>query len=599
MKGVFRVLASHLRVGYVGGLVLLDLVLWVLILWDCFALARREASRRTLEAAASFDYAALSRSDLSRLVLILFVLVLLLPILLGAARITFFSRTHFSRRSWPIRGRGRVVYGIHWLLALGYVSGLAVLLQAERLSGVRIVGQEPEFSYRSASTLLLDVSSRVVVGAVGLQLFAIVCTEVYQIVKEKQRRAPSSDRPATTWWGSYKSKTLLADLKSDLYPGYRRSGNFNAASMAPELRGVRRRARELFASYQAQTPGSLASGERLNELYSRCQEKIVALLDEGTRMKQYRLEILPGTARALDVAVGRARGRRKRILLSPFEHPVEHAVARWLEISAGCKVHEFTNLEDLVDKPWVATMEAFCGSVAAAIEEYSEAGESPILVMSEVAWASGLIVPVREVVEDLDRRIGRGKFQVIVDGAHVPGNLAVGRGLDCADYYLASAHKWMMAPDPCGLLLSRQGGDFFPVYDGWSGQLPESTASVRLVSGLLATLEQLGPRMGYVRQRSSELVREFRRRLPSRIQVVGEESGLANSFMMAVEPEEKLAWRFSSAKEIGRFCEARGVSLNAIEAPHNRIWLRVAFPYFHDAGNVRRLVRCLEASLEG
>jgi len=71
-----------------------------------------------------------------------------------------------------------------------------------------------------------------------------------------------------------------------------------------------------------------------------------------------------------------------------------------------------------------------------------------VISVSHVNFTNGLIMPVRALV-DMARPRG---IMVAVDGAHPPGMMPVDlRALD-ADFYASSPHKWLLAPQGCGLL---------------------------------------------------------------------------------------------------------------------------------------------------
>jgi selenocysteine lyase/cysteine desulfurase len=74
-----------------------------------------------------------------------------------------------------------------------------------------------------------------------------------------------------------------------------------------------------------------------------------------------------------------------------------------------------------------------------------------VLSISHVLFTTGMIQPVRELVE-LAR--SRGIVSVI-DGAHPPGMLALDLMAIDADYYASSPHKWLLAPKGTGLLVTR------------------------------------------------------------------------------------------------------------------------------------------------
>jgi len=92
---------------------------------------------------------------------------------------------------------------------------------------------------------------------------------------------------------------------------------------------------------------------------------------------------------------------------------------------------------------------------ADAVVRIFEAAVTPktrLMLVSQVSFVTGQVLPVREVVR-MGRRHG---IPVIVDGAHGFAHFPfVQRDLEC-DYYAASLHKWLYAPHGTGMLYVRR-----------------------------------------------------------------------------------------------------------------------------------------------
>jgi isopenicillin-N epimerase len=90
------------------------------------------------------------------------------------------------------------------------------------------------------------------------------------------------------------------------------------------------------------------------------------------------------------------------------------------------------------------------GQVLAAVER-AITPRTRLAVIDHIVSESGVVLPVAELVA-LCRARGAPDLKVLVDGAHVPGQLALDIPALGADYYAANLHKWAFAPRSCGLL---------------------------------------------------------------------------------------------------------------------------------------------------
>ncbi|MDX2131779.1 MAG: aminotransferase class V-fold PLP-dependent enzyme [Planctomycetota bacterium] len=80
-----------------------------------------------------------------------------------------------------------------------------------------------------------------------------------------------------------------------------------------------------------------------------------------------------------------------------------------------------------------AVVEAVCGAITP---------RTRLVFVSHVTSGSALVLPVKAIVDECNRR----GVDVVVDGAHAPGQVPVDvRGL-APTYYVGSGHKWLSAP---------------------------------------------------------------------------------------------------------------------------------------------------------
>jgi isopenicillin-N epimerase len=87
------------------------------------------------------------------------------------------------------------------------------------------------------------------------------------------------------------------------------------------------------------------------------------------------------------------------------------------------------------------------------------------IFISQITSATALIFPVKEICE-----IAKDKgLLTIVDGAHVPGHIALNLAEIKADVYTGACHKWMCAPKGCSFLyVKKEFQDMFdPLVVSW------------------------------------------------------------------------------------------------------------------------------------
>lgn len=93
-------------------------------------------------------------------------------------------------------------------------------------------------------------------------------------------------------------------------------------------------------------------------------------------------------------------------------------------------------------------------SKEAFLEEFWKgySDKTKLVFISQITSATGLILPVKEIVEEAKKR----GLMTFVDGAHVPAHIPLSlKDLD-PDFYTGACHKWMMTPKGSSFMYVRR-----------------------------------------------------------------------------------------------------------------------------------------------
>lgn len=107
---------------------------------------------------------------------------------------------------------------------------------------------------------------------------------------------------------------------------------------------------------------------------------------------------------------------------------------------------------------------------------YSE--NTKVIFLSQITSMTALSLPVKEICEEARKR----GLIIIVDGAHVPGQLDVDlSALDC-DVYLGACHKWMLTPKGSSFMVVSKTlqEKVLPLVVSWGYQAIQSLGSTYL-----------------------------------------------------------------------------------------------------------------------
>jgi selenocysteine lyase/cysteine desulfurase len=370
--------------------------------------------------------------------------------------------------------------------------------------------------------------------------------------------------------------------------------NFYGLAVAPEIMWIRKATNQLVSLYQDYVPGSARATGLLLLLAEEARDLIRELLLDPAVANGCRIEFVGGTSRAVEVALARS-GQPQRVIISPFEHGSVIEVAKWFVSIAGaelCRLH-FT------PRDYFLCWQAQEDNLVAQIAEVVKDAKAATLVLSEVNYATGTVVPVEKVIDRINQFSNPATLKVILDGAHAAGNTQNPKGITRCASYVFSAHKWLLAPEPCGVIVSYKppSGQLVP-YDAWNSTLPATTVDVHMLAGLVSSLRFL-KKLGMERlwEHSWNLRRRFIDRIQSRFIVVGEDSGMQTTLLLAICPGPGKRWKFSAA-ELSAYLQSNSVHALVMNIDPETPWIRVAFPCFIDFEHVGILCDVLEKTIE-
>jgi selenocysteine lyase/cysteine desulfurase len=370
--------------------------------------------------------------------------------------------------------------------------------------------------------------------------------------------------------------------------------NFYGLAVAPEIRWIRNSTNELVQLYQDYVPGSARATGLLLGLAEECRALIKELLLESADQENCRIEFVGGTSRAVEIALART-GRPQKVIISPFEHPSVTEVAKWFVSTAGAELCQLRFAPQDHFRRWCEQEDILVNQIVEALPR----AETATLVLSEVNYATGVVVPVEQLMDRLCAFTSRSRLKVILDGAHAAGNNQHPRGIDQCASYVFSAHKWLLAPEPCGVIVSHKPSpDELIPYDAWNSTLPATTVNVHMVAGLASSLRFL-KKLGLEKlwEHSRQLRQRFVGRMQTLFDVVGDQSGMGTTLLLAISPRLGKRWKFSGP-ELSAYLQSNSVHALVMNIDPEVSWIRVAFPCFIDFEHVDVLCNVLETTLK-
>lgn len=586
-RPAFELLENHIHIGYATSLLLFDALLLLLPILDIWRFGR---TGRSISAAVVHSLTNNIASTTQTIFYGSLLLIIILPIGLAAARLLSYHHLVLPAGLLWLGRRHWMISAIHILASILISYSVSLGKSMAYLSGYEwrdfvAVG----FAFFPFTNWVFGnayVASAAIIGIIG----SILASAILKTLLDK---GALPGRVISYW-----ELSRLAYIGRELAPTHgRRKFNFNVGAIAPEIRGISKRARVLFSKYQRSVPGSHRAMQYANDLTAKCKALLIETLF-NSKISDFgrHIELFPGTSRALEIAISRLPTNCS-ILVSPYEHPTEWQVASWIsQINAKTFKYDVPKLSDLKANS-AARVSIVSNFVMNAVNKKRNGDFA--LVLSHVCWANGLQLPVDEIIERIEKDLPN--ITMLVDGSHAIGNIYEPiRINDKVEYYFFSGHKWLLSPDPIGILISKKTPQDNTVpYDSWNGGLPRSTGSVRILTSLFAALEfivNVSP--GKLRDRAIGLRDQFIKETANSIVPLApaeEQLSLVCSFV----PKAGANWKFVSTEELSNYFSDNEISLKILdEYEIQPSIVRISFPFFVEEAEVMKLAKLVNRAID-
>jgi cysteine sulfinate desulfinase/cysteine desulfurase-like protein len=394
----------------------------------------------------------------------------------------------------------------------------------------------------------------------------------------------------------------LAYPEGELYPAYSRKLNFNAGAISPEIRFISKLTRGREARYQKDVPGSREAANYLRRVANECKRSLFRLLKVENSDYNFNVEFHTGTSRAIELAIARSR-KPLTVIVSPYEHPSELRVVHWiLSQDQSIKVAQISFSPATFGEDWEVQEKEIDRQLRGVVRGN---GENYLLLISEVCYATGMVIPLRRVTDKF-RKIGSLTVNFLFDASHSVGNHqgAFGDGkleLGPEDFYVFGSHKWLLSPEPCGVSVTADKSQLcsYQSYDTWSDNLPSTTTGFSKIGSFMSSLNLIldGGRYENLMLLSVMMRDEFIKSVDDWFHVIGSSSNQTLSNMIALRPKDGYQWVKTSAELLSDYLSKIGVNCQVIDMRDGSLWVRLTFLYFITFSDIKQLRQKLRSAI--
>jgi hypothetical protein len=557
-------LRAHFALGYSNTIFWLDAVLLALVAADVFRYIQSG-----LSSTAAFMLQGLSiqpRLFLSTFSFVVFLLIVA-PLFIGFLRVIGFLEAR------PGRGFGRrpaAVSYVHMCCVAILVYFNVVEHTMEVLSGLVKMGNAYELGYIAYfhTLVMMSPSPASLVGIGGLMASSLGAALLWFAVGKKRE----SLEPLRL----YALRAELAHLPSELHVY---AGTQDAR---PSVELISRAATDTLRIYRSKLAGSRIATEFIDNESAVSMKKLAESVF-GSRSNDVSWCLFTGTRRAFQAAL--TDSPTTAIVALPYcssslvEFLAWHCAASRVPFfpvafSGSDFMRQWPEQKNLILK---------------ATEIISD--KEMTVVISEVNFATGLRIPLIEALAALRSSLGARLKCVIIDGTNAVGN---GAGVTDAqwDHYVFSPHKWLMAPERCGVLVSRRPLANATAPGMWVPGKRKTEIQVDIVAGLKGVSETISKYgFSFFFERCRALRKEFAKSLPSKVEIIGGRLELEPTFVLSCCPAAETTWVEKESLE--RDVAANRLKVSLLQIDPTRPWLRVGMPYHLDLRDLTRITNFL------
>ena len=222
-----------------------------------------------------------------------------------------------------------------------------------------------------------------------------------------------------------------------------------------------------------------------------------------------------------------------------------------------------------------------------------------LVITDHIVSETALVFPVDAIVRACHAR----GVPVLIDGAHVPGALALDVSAIGADFYVANLHKWAMAPRSCAFLVAAPAfqpllhppviswgyGEGYTQEFDWVGTR-DPTPWLSAPAGI-AFLRELG--VDELRRHNHDLAWRAAKHLTGVWQTPLEiDESMVGCMVTVMAPESCGHERADAVRLRDRLLFDHNIEVHA-HARAGRVWVRVSAQVYNDEADIERLAKAV------